>query len=126
MLSQDKSINSKNVRDNLIRISLPDDNEEKENLWELTTDLVSISGEISEDDSTSEGLPHPSHYKKWFKYMDKIDLRRHLSEVEITLIEAALEKNKGSVTRTAECLKINRTTLIEKMKKLSIQKIPES
>lgn len=122
----DKSINSKNVRDNLIRISLPDDNEEKENLWELTTDLVSISGEISEDDSTSEGLPHPSHYKKWFKYMDKIDLRRHLSEVEITLIEAALEKNKGSVTRTAECLKINRTTLIEKMKKLSIQKIPES
>ena len=121
----EKLINSKNIRENLIRISLPDDREERENIWEMTSDLIKISNEIDEDDDSAAGIPHPSHYKKWFKYMEKIDLRRHLSEVEITLIEAALEKNQGSVTKTAECLKINRTTLIEKMKKLSIQKIPE-
>ena len=121
-----KLINSKNIRENLIRISLPDDREEKDNLWEMTSDLVKINDVIKKNDDSSAGIPHPSHYKKWFKYMEKIDLRRHLSDVEITLIEAALEKNQGSVTKTAECLKINRTTLIEKMKKLSIQKIPES
>ena len=55
--------------------------------------------------------------------MDKIDLRRHLSEIEINLIEAALQVNSGSVTKSADSLKINRTTLIEKMKKLSIRKI---
>ena len=55
--------------------------------------------------------------------MDKIDLRRHLSEIEINLIEAALQVNSGSVTKSADSLKINRTTLIEKMKKLSIKKI---
>ena len=58
--------------------------------------------------------------------MDKIDLRRHLGEIEIILIESALDKNEGSVTKTAESLKINRTTLIEKMKKLSIKKFAEN
>ena len=37
-------------------------------------------------------MPHPNHYKKWFEYLDKIDLRRHLSDVEYILIEGALKK----------------------------------
>ena len=71
-------------------------------------------------------LPHPKHYKKWFEYMDYIDLRRHLGDVEFILIESALEKNNWSVTKASESLKINRTTLIEKMKKLSIQRVSEN
>ncbi len=117
----DKEISAENIRDNLIRISIPNEKEEQENLWEMTAELVDSKAEdINEE--LHNPLPHPSHYKRWFKFMEKIDLRRHLSEVEITLIESALESNKGSVTKTAQCLKINRTTLIEKMKKLSIQK----
>ena len=125
ILFPNKVVDSRNVKDNLIRISLPHDQKEKEELWNLTSDLVKLN-ENDTQENTDHVLPHPSHYKKWFEYMDKIDLRRYLSEVEITLIESALEKNKGSVTKASECLKINRTTLIEKMKKLSIQKVMES
>ena len=38
------------------------------------------------------------------------------------LIEAALEKSDGLVSRAASLLKLRRTTLIEKMKKLMIEK----
>ena len=68
-------------------------------------------------------MPHPSHYKRWFDVLEKIDLRRHLSEVEFILIESSLKKNNGSITDAAKSLKINRTTLIEKMKKYSIPKL---
>ena len=53
-------------------------------------------------------------------YFDNIDVRRHLIEIEEVLIKAAIEKNSGHITKASECLKLNRTTLIEKMKKLSI------
>ena len=119
-----KTVNAKNIKENLIRISLPNNTEEKNELWEMTSDLAPIN-DMNDDEEIGYSIPHPNHYKKWFEYMDKIDLRRHLSEVEIILIESSLEKNNGSVTKTAESLKINRTTLIEKMKKLSIQKIQD-
>ena len=117
-------INSENVKKNLIKNRLPKNKEEKEGLWDMTSDLTQTDNQdkINPNESTINQIPHPKHYKKWFDYLDKIDLRRHLSEIEINLIEASLLKNKGSVTKSAESLKINRTTLIEKMKKLSIQK----
>ena len=65
---------------------------------------------------------YPNHYRKWFDYLEKIDLRRHLVEVECILIEGAL-KSDGSVTAASKSLKINRTTLIEKMKKYSIPRV---
>ena len=67
-------------------------------------------------------LPHPSHYRDWFAYFDAIDVRRHLQEVEIVLIEAALEKSNGMISHAADALKLRRTTLIEKMKKFMIEK----
>ena len=67
-------------------------------------------------------LPHPNHYKDWFAFFDNIDLRRHLQEIEVVLIEAALEKSDGMVSLAADSLKLRRTTLIEKMKKFLIQK----
>ena len=91
----------------------------------MTSDLTPIN-DMNDDEEIAYSIPHPNHYKKWFEYLDKIDLRRHLSEVEINLIESALDVNKGSVTKSAKSLKINRTTLIEKMKKLSIQRITET
>ena len=118
----DKKINGKNVRENLLKINLPDFKEEKDVLWDLTSDLAEVEEkkELNHDDSS---MPHPNHYKKWFEYLDKIDLRRHLSDVEYILIEGALKKTSGSVTAASKSLKINRTTLIEKMKKYSIPKV---
>ena len=121
-----KSINSENVKQNLIKIKLPQNEKEKDDLWEMTGSLPTNIKDDKNHITESNQLPHPNHYKKWFEYLDKIDLRRQLSEIEITLIEAALEKNHGSVTKSAESLKINRTTLIEKMKKLSIKRVLEN
>ena len=118
-------IDAKNIKENLIRINLPDQKEEQENLWDMTKNLVDVSDENNSNQTVNQ-IPHPNHYKKWFDYMEKIDLRRHLSDVEFILIESALEKNFGSVTKASESLKINRTTLIEKMKKLSIKKTVEN
>jgi sigma-54 specific flagellar transcriptional regulator A len=42
--------------------------------------------------------------------------------VEIVLIEAALKRSEGMISSAAEVLKLNRTTLIEKMKKYLIEK----
>ena len=118
----EKKINGKNIRENLLKINLPDFKEEKDVLWDLTSDLAEVE-EKKEPYHDESSMPHPNHYKKWFEYVDKIDLRRHLSDVEYILIEGALKKNSGSVTAASKSLKINRTTLIEKMKKYSIPKV---
>ena len=116
----DSNINSKNIKENLLKVNLPDDQKEKEKLWEMTSNLTDVDVEKTQDNNS---MPHPNHYKKWFELLDKIDLRRHLSDVEFNLIEGALKKSNGSVTEASKCLKINRTTLIEKMKKYSIPKL---
>ena len=118
-----KKINAKNIRENLLRINLPNFEEESNFVWEMTSELTNIKDSKKETDSTNNSLPHPNNYKSWFDYLDKIDLRRHLSEVECILIEGALKKNDGSVTSASKSLKINRTTLIEKMKKYSIPRV---
>ena len=117
-----KKINAKNIRENLLRINLPDFKEESNFVWEMTSELTNIK-DAKETNSTNNSLPHPNNYKSWFDYLEKIDLRRHLSEVECILIEGALKKNEGSVTSASKSLKINRTTLIEKMKKYSIPRV---
>ena len=119
VLFPNKKINGKNVLENLLRLKVPDPQIEKDAMWEATSD---ISFEIEEDTENENNppLPDPSHYSDWFLYYDSIDIRRHLIDVEEVLIKAAIEKNSGHITKASECLRLNRTTLIEKMKKLSI------
>ena len=119
----EKVISAKNIRENLIRVNIPDTEEEKDTIWDMTNNLADFNSKKIEDNDGEVSIPHPSHYKKWFDILDKIDLRRHLSEVELILIESSLKKADGSVTKAAQSLKINRTTLIEKMKKYSIPKL---
>ncbi len=121
VLFSGKVISSVHVRENLLRLKTPDEDEERDALWEASEDLMGL-GDASEESETEIPLPHPSHYKNWFAYFDNIDIRRHLSEVEIVLIEAALEKFDGMVSSAAKALKLRRTTLIEKMKKFMIEK----
>ena len=105
-----------------MRLRAPDPAEEQDALWAAAGDLKIDALPDNKIEVEEAPLPHPNHYKDWFAYFDTIDLRRHLQEVEIVLIEAALEKRQGMVSQAADSLKLRRTTLIEKMKKLLIQK----
>ena len=119
VLFGDQEISGKNVQENLLRLKVPDPQVEKDEIWDATSQL-SFENNEEEQNETNPPLPHPSHYMDWFLYFDNIDIRRHLIEVEEVLIKAAIEKNNGHITKASECLRLNRTTLIEKMKKLSI------
>ena len=119
LLYPGRAVENSDVRNNLLRIKAPDPIEEQEALWMASADFTPVDQEA---ETASLPLPHPSHYEDWFSYFDTIDLRKHLQEVEIVLIEAALRKKGGQITGAAEALKLRRTTLIEKMKKLMIER----
>ena len=122
VLFGNKEINSENVKHNLLKIKIPIQNEESEALWDAAADLVGISQNNDSSNGDLIPLPNADNYKDWFLYHDNIDLRRHLQDIEIVLIEAALDKSAGQVSLASEKLKLRRTTLIEKMKKLAIEK----
>ena len=112
-------INRNNVYENLLRLKVPTSEEEQNALWDATQNLDLNNKEENNKNSNSP-LPHPKHYADWFDFFDNIDLRVYLRDVEIVLIESALKRSGGTVSKASELLKINRTTLIEKMKKLQI------
>jgi sigma-54 dependent transcriptional regulator, flagellar regulatory protein len=51
-----------------------------------------------------------------------IDLKSHIKNLEINFIEKALEQENWVVARAAKRLKMQRTTLVEKMRKYDLQK----
>ena len=121
LLFPGSKLNGKKVRGYLLRLRAPDAATEQDALWAATADLEQPS--ITNGHEGNEApLPQPSHYSDWFAYFDTIDVRRHLQDVEIVLIEAALRKSDGMISHAADALKLRRTTLIEKMKKFMIAK----
>jgi len=56
---------------------------------------------------------------------DGIDLKQHLTDIEVALIEQALDECSGVVAHAANRLHIRRTTLVEKMRKYGIQRPEE-
>ena len=122
-----KEITSLNVYENLLRLKVPTVAEEQNAIWDMTADLGGINDLLDSDlpEQPEDYLPHPKNYKNWFTFYDEIDLRRHLQDVEIVLIEQALEKTGNKIAHAADKLKLRRTTLIEKMKKYSISKVSE-
>ena len=123
ILFQGQEVTSTNITENLLRLKAPNTIEEQNEIWDVTSELID---EVEFDDNNEENnidnLPHPNNYKDWFTFYDEIDMRRHLQDIEIILIEAALEKTNGKIANAADILKLRRTTLIEKMKKFSITK----
>ena len=116
-----KEITSTNIFENLLRLKAPTTIEEQNAIWDITSDLSELETITDQNEDTkNELLPHPNNYKDWFTFYDEIDLRRHLQDIEIILIEAALEKTRGKTSNAADLLRLRRTTLIEKMKKFSI------
>ena len=116
-----RSVDAKIVKEHLLRLKAPEPSEEQDALWSAAAEFGSES-DFEGEQANSNPIPQPEHYSCWFEYFDSIDLRRHLQEIEITLIEASLEKADGMVSVAADNLKLRRTTLIEKMKKYLIEK----
>ena len=57
---------------------------------------------------------------------DGIDLKQHLTDIEVSLIQQALDDCNGVVAHAAKKLQIRRTTLVEKMRKYRIQRPEET
>ncbi len=53
---------------------------------------------------------------------DGIDLKAHLSGMELSLIKQALDESGGVVAHAAKSLKMRRTTLVEKLRKYGIHR----
>lgn len=51
-----------------------------------------------------------------------IDLKEHLMKMELALISQALDESDWVVARAATCLKMRRTTLVEKMRKYGLSR----
>ena len=120
LLYPGRVIEKQDIRNNLLRLKAPAPLHEQKDIWDATSQMETMGTNTNKSDMKPP-LPHPSNYKEWFLYFDSIDLRRHLQEIEITLIQAALVKTEGTIASAAEVLKLRRTTLIEKMRKFTIR-----
>ena len=102
---------------------------------DLPSKLVPHGGheEVEEDDSglmetmpqLVSGMPAKELNNTPRLPREGINLKQHLTEIEISLIEQALDECSGVVAHAANRLKIRRTTLVEKMRKYGIQRPEE-
>ena len=85
-----------------------DDDDNEEELLEAGI----VNGQAGNIDATL--LPH-----------DGMNLKEHLADLEVSLINQSLNKHDYVVARAAETLGMRRTTLVEKMRKYDLQKPSE-
>jgi sigma-54 dependent transcriptional regulator, flagellar regulatory protein len=76
---------------------------------------LSEAAVIGADDTSSEDLPLEVSHGALPR--GGIDLKDHLSSIEIGLIRRALEEADGTVAEAARLLRMRRTTLVEKLRK---------
>jgi sigma-54 dependent transcriptional regulator, flagellar regulatory protein len=100
-------VTARHVRDNLLALNLPD-----------AEDAPQPEAPSPEE----HGLPEASSFHDALQQKGDLDIRGYLRDIEVALIEAALDKRDGCVTQAADALRLRRTTLIEKMKKYGIRR----
>jgi sigma-54 specific flagellar transcriptional regulator A len=71
------------------------------------------------------GVPNLSVLNEPRLPRDGIDLKQHLTNIEVSLIQQALDDCNGVVAHAAKRLQIRRTTLVEKMRKYQIHRPEE-
>jgi sigma-54 specific flagellar transcriptional regulator A len=69
------------------------------------------AGDAGSSEAVAVGLPD-----------EGVDLKDHIARMETQLIQEALDRENGVVAKAAALLGLQRTTLVEKMKKLGIQR----
>jgi len=78
-----------------------------------------------EDNEKMSGMPSLPMLSEPRLPRDGIDLKQHLTDIEVSLIQQALDDTNGVVAHAAKKLQIRRTTLVEKMRKYRIQRPEE-
>ena len=91
--------------------------ENTENIWSA---LDELGGVERGHDNHAQVPPSPEDFSRVFDSANSIDLRRLLRDIEIVLIEKALERNSNNTSEAAKDLHLQRTTLIEKIKKFGL------
>ncbi len=92
----------------------------------MSSALASIDASMGDQSGTPFASPsfggasRPVDPRQVIGMSDAFDLREYLLDVEGSFIRYALDDAKGSVSKAARTLGLHRTTLIEKMKKLSL------
>ena len=114
------TVNGDQISQNLLNLKVPDKINKIQG-HDLTDDLSELEKIIEETAVAYMTPPSPEDFRKWFEYNLTANLRGLLSEIEITMIEAALESEDRNIAKAASKLTINRTTLIEKIKKYGIE-----
>ena len=79
-----------------------------------------LEKESPELTSSEDALSHPFRNEKSLNLGESLDLKSYLIDVEIQLIQKALIQTDGNVSQAAKLLQTNRTTLVEKIKKLKL------
>ena len=79
----------------------------------------------AQDNEKMAGMPSLPMLSEPRLPRDGIDLKQHLTDIEVSLIEQALDDCNGVVAHAAKKLQIRRTTLVEKMRKYQIQRPTE-
>ena len=92
--------------------------EQTETVWGA---LDTLGGSVrGHDDDTMQTPPTPADFSRVFDSANSVDIRRLLRDIEIVLIEKALERNANNTSEAAKDLHLQRTTLIEKIKKYGL------
>ncbi len=94
-----------------------DSQEEADNIWDS---LDNLGGSVRGSTDQKIAPPAPADFATLFEFSNSIDLRRLLQDIEIVLIESAMSRNAGNTSEASRDLKLQRTTLIEKIKKFGL------
>lgn len=97
--------------------SYPEELQEKEAINELFAGFD--YDDYEEDDNTDTNTTENSTGELPF---EGLNLKEYLADLEVSLVTQALERTDWVVARAAELLEMRRTTLVEKMRKYSLQK----
>ena len=91
--------------------------EEKNNIWDA---LDELGGVERGHDAVGITPPSPRDFSRLFDSANSVNLRKLLQDIEIVMIEKALERNSNNTSEAAKDLHLQRTTLIEKIKKYGL------
>jgi sigma-54 specific flagellar transcriptional regulator A len=87
------------------------EDQERDVLTSIFSSNFSAPQEEEQNSASNFGLPE-----------EGLNLKEYLADLEMSLINQALDVQDGVVARAAEMLEIRRTTLVEKMKKYNLQR----
>ena len=115
-----QSINREQVTQTLLGFdqnAFFDQVEENENIWSA---LDQLGGAERGHEADQSAPPTAKDFSRLFDSSNSVDVRRLLRDVERVLIEKALERNAGNTSEAAKDLHLQRTTLVEKIKKYGL------